>query len=94
MEQYNCSFSTRFIKKINCKILFDDYLTKKIVRNMFICGLAGDMCINTAINAAHQGYNVYIITDLIELLVEPTGGYVNTPEQFCNKIKDLDNIKL
>jgi len=61
--------------------------------NIFIVGLAGDICVlDTAINAALAGYNVYIIDDLIRIAFIPTNipggkGYVNTPIDFLDKIK-------
>jgi nicotinamidase-related amidase len=63
--------------------------------NIFIVGLAGDICVlDTAINAANAGYNVYIIDDLIRIAFVPIEyggkGYVNTPLDFLDKIKDKD----
>ena len=63
--------------------------------NIFIVGLAGDICVlDTAINASNSGYkNVYIISDLIRIAFIPHIGYVNSPIDFVNKIKNK-NIKL
>jgi nicotinamidase-related amidase len=63
--------------------------------NIFIVGLAGDICVlDTAINAANAEYKVYIIDDLIRIAYVPIEyegkGYVNTPLDFLDKIKDKD----
>ena len=89
-----------YFKNPECRMLsLDDYLSEKPKGRIFVCGLAGDICVlDTAINAAHAGYETYIITDLIRIAWVPIiyGGednYVNSPKDFCDKIKNL-NIKL
>jgi nicotinamidase-related amidase len=82
--------------KTGCEMTrLDTILQQAKPRNIFIVGLAGDICVlDTAINAANAGYNVYIIDDLIRIAFVPINlggkGYVNTPLDFLDKIKGKD----
>jgi nicotinamidase-related amidase len=91
-----CKDGESFKKNVDCVMTrLDTILKEANPRNIFIVGLAGDICVlDTAINAANAGYNVYIIDDLIRIAFVPIEyggkGYVNTPLDFLDKIKDKD----
>jgi nicotinamidase-related amidase len=96
-----CKENGNFNKKDGCTMTrLDTILEEAKPLNIFIVGLAGDICVlDTAINAALAGYKVYIIDDLIRIAFVPIKlggkGYVNTPLDFLDKIngKDITLIK-
>jgi len=88
-EFYNINNSCKMIR-------LNTYLQGKIpVGNIYVVGLAGDICVlDTAINASKVGYEgVYIISDLIRNAYIPEVGYVNKPKDFAEKIEDA-SIKI
>ncbi len=50
----------------------DGYLRERLVRRLFLCGLALDYCVFfTAADALNRGYEVYVILDLTRAVAAP-----------------------
>ena len=48
-----------------------DYLRKKGITDVFVCGLTGDCCVKcTALDAVKQGFGAFVISDAVRCLTE------------------------
>jgi nicotinamidase/pyrazinamidase len=47
--------------------VFNDFLTRKGITDLFVCGIATDYCVKySVLDALEQGYEVYLLTDAIK----------------------------